>query len=86
MRECAERIRSHCGMITRYHPGDFWCVENAAGETVSPTYGTTTVEALVKRGVLEYSEWKQNSRGRFPIRARMRFALIPKTGLSNLIL
>jgi len=71
MRECADRIRSHCGRIIVRYPGGFWCVKNSSGETVAPTYGTTTVEALVKRGVLEYSEWKENRNGRFPIRARM---------------
>jgi hypothetical protein len=70
MKECADRIRSHCGVIVRY-PGGFWCVENTAGETVAPTYGTTTVEALVKRGVLQYCEWRENRNGRFPTRARM---------------
>jgi hypothetical protein len=26
----------------------------------------------VRRGILEYSEWKENRNGRFPIRARMK--------------
>lgn len=70
MSECVNRIRSHCGIITRY-PGGFWCIENEAGETVAPTYGTSTVEALVRREALEYCEWKQSHGRQFPIKARL---------------
>lgn len=55
MRECESRIRAHGGKITRY-PGGYWCVENAQGETMSPTYAKTTVVALVRRGILEFTK------------------------------
>lgn len=48
-------------------PGGFW--------TVAPwgkrTWGTSTVEALVKRGHLIYVEWKTGRGNPFPIRARL---------------
>ena len=65
MQRCLDRIAAHDGTITRY-PGGFWIVDKSG-----LTYGTTTVQALVKRGWLEYCEWKENSRGKFPIKARI---------------
>jgi hypothetical protein len=59
-------IRERGGEIVRF-PGGFWTVEPWGQKT----WGTSSVEALVKRGVLEYSEWKENRNGRFPIRARI---------------
>lgn len=37
-------------------------------------YGTPTIEALVRRGGAEYTEWKDGARGRFPIRVKMKSA------------
>jgi|ERR1017187_3404434 hypothetical protein len=64
MKRCLERVKAHDGTITRY-PGGFWCVDSS-----ELTYGTTTVEALVKRGRLEYCEWKESHGRKFPIKAR----------------
>lgn len=45
---------AHLGVIG--HPYDWWV-------------GTPTIEGLVRRGELEYSEWKDGKNGRFPIEA-----------------
>jgi hypothetical protein len=66
MSALCEWIKERGGIITRF-PGGFWTVEPWGQKT----WGTSSVEALVKRGVLEYCEWKENRNGRFPIRARM---------------
>lgn len=66
MQNCMKQIADGDGTITRY-PGGFWY---PAGNG-KPSYGTTTVEALVTRGRLEYSEWKQSHGRQFPIKARM---------------
>lgn len=71
MQQVVDWMKSHGGTITRY-PGGFWWIENATGKTVHQAYGTSTVQALVRRGVAEYCEWKGNAAGRFPIKARLR--------------
>lgn len=48
------------GKLIRY-PGGYWR-GGGAGHV-----GTSTVEALVKRGVGSYSAWKESRRGKFPI-------------------
>lgn len=45
-------------------PGGFWC--GKAGIN-GPTYGTSTANALVCRGVAEWTEWKTGRNGTFPI-------------------
>lgn len=68
MQRCLEQING--GNITRY-PGGFW-YPDGNGKT---SYGTTTVEALVKRGALEYCEWKESHARKFPIKAKTVAAL-----------
>jgi len=63
MRECIAKMRQYNRMIDRY-PGGFW----QCGATGGVSFGTSTVEALVTRGLAVYTEWKQG-RSRFPIRA-----------------
>ena len=67
MRACLAFMAKNDGSIER-HPGGFWCgqVYNAP-----QSFGTSTVEALVKRGLIEYVEWHDGRRGRFPVRARI---------------
>ena len=61
MNQCLDRIEEH-GTITRYR-GGFWCADT---DSSGRTFGTTTVEALVKRGRLEYCDWKQPPGRKFP--------------------
>ena len=66
MKALRDWIQERGGSITRF-PGGFWTVEPWGQKT----WGTSSVEALVRRGALEYCDWKENRNGRFPIRARM---------------
>lgn len=47
-------------------PGGYWSAP-AGG----PTFGTTTVQALVTRGVAAYTEFAAGRNGRFPIRIEL---------------
>lgn len=66
MLQLAAEMRKH-GFVTR-HPGGFWC---CGSYSIAGSYGTSTVEALVLRGVAEYSEWQEGRNGLFPIRATL---------------
>lgn len=57
------------GKEIRRFPGGTWYVTDPVG--VADTFGTQTVHAMVARGVLVWSDWKENSRGRFPVAARV---------------
>lgn len=59
----------------RRQPGGYWrpiredeepCVARAF-----PSFGTTTVSALVRRGLAYYMEWKRGRHGKFPICASL---------------
>ena len=58
------------GKLVRY-VGGYWAPENSPlrshdGHPVDYV-GTSTIEALVKRGELTYSDWKEGRGGKFPI-------------------
>lgn len=59
------------GRIVRY-VGGYWAPDKAPrdhrGNPVD-NVGTSTIESLVLRGRLIYSEWKEGRNGRFPIAA-----------------
>lgn len=59
------------GKLTR-HPGGFW---RDAGPTMDrwggTWFGTPTIEALVKRGLATYTQWKESGNRRFPIEMTM---------------
>ena len=72
---CAlDDIQEHGGEIVRYQ-GGYWSWRDVARRPHDGvpefSYGTNTIHALVTRGELEYSEWKENRRGKFPIAARV---------------
>ena len=55
------------GKLLRY-PGGFWAIEGWRGAHAGTWFGTSTIEALVSRGVAEYTAWKERGNGtRFPI-------------------
>lgn len=58
------------GCLVRY-PGGYWCRDGLMDHAY-PWWGTPTVEALVKRGVMEYTEWQEKPHSRFPIRATVK--------------
>lgn len=51
------------GKLVR-HAGGFWCGKNGRG---GRTFGTSTAQALVKRGAAEYTDWKESWGRKFPI-------------------
>lgn len=67
----AETIE-HGGCLVR-HIGGYWtypgCTRDRGGY-LEWHIGASTVDALVSRGELEYSEWKNSRNRRFPIAAR----------------
>ena len=62
------------GKLVRYQ-GGYWGLPNASRRSHDgkPDWwtGTSTVEALVSRGELQYCEWQEGRRGRFPIAAKV---------------
>lgn len=64
-------IRQHKNMIHRF-PGGYWAQENWKHD--GPHFGTTTIEALVWRGVLYYTAFQSHKTGQFPIRAELTTA------------
>jgi hypothetical protein len=50
------------------HQGGFWTSIDGR----HPVFGTSTIEALVKRGVAEYTEWKDGRIAPFPIRVKRK--------------
>lgn len=63
MRACLAYVTQHDGKILR-SPGGFW------GDRGATWFWTTTVEALVTRGLLHYSGWHEGAT-RFPIEAML---------------
>ncbi len=63
-----EAARQHAlaagsGKLVR-SPGGFWAAADAGKDrngVPKPWFGTTTVEALVKRGAAEYTQWKDRN-------------------------
>lgn len=71
MRALLDCIAEHGGEIERF-PGGYWTVAKTVAQFgAQRTWGTTSIEALVSRGMLEYTEWKENRAGRFPVAARI---------------
>ncbi len=62
--------REHDGKLYRF-PGGFWYASKT--ELYGRKhFGTPTIEALVKRGLAEYTEWKEGARGKFPIEMTLK--------------
>jgi hypothetical protein len=53
------------GKLIRY-PGGYWAAEHWE-RWITPWYGTSTIEALVIRGLAIYTEWKQGRPNKFPV-------------------
>jgi hypothetical protein len=69
-KKCVAAMHENGDVLTRF-PGGFWYAGTVA--TLGKCFGTSTVESLVKKGVLTYSEYKTNKYpawGTFPIEAR----------------
>lgn len=68
MRDLIKAMIGNGGIVTRA-PGGFW---HCGGYGTVPTWGTSTVHALVRRGVALYSEWTDGRNGRFPVAACLK--------------
>lgn len=71
MRDAIDHALKHSGgvpenaVLVRF-PGGFW--SHRGSRQIDPTWGTTTIEAIVKRGAAEYTKWKERKDGsQFPI-------------------
>jgi hypothetical protein len=64
MMKAVKAMQKNDGKIIR-EPGGIWVTDG------SFWHKTVTVEALVSRGVAEYTEWKEGRNGKFPIEARL---------------
>jgi hypothetical protein len=72
MAMCVAQMKQWQGEIERF-PGGFWC---EPGEVMKePSFGSTTVQALVTRGVAVYTERKENANGGFPIKAKLKASI-----------
>jgi len=72
MQRCLEFVRRHGDQISR-HPGGFWSTQDftayQGGGGSARSFGTSTVEALVRRHYLAYDRWQDGRHSKFPIRA-----------------
>lgn len=59
MQDAIKYANEHGGKLVRY-PGGYWTVSGHE-MTRGISFGTSTIEALVKRNVAVYSEWKHRS-------------------------
>lgn len=62
------------GKLHRW-PGGYWCSDTLESGNVGRIYsgapveyvGTSTINSLIKRGVVVVTEWKDGKKGKFPI-------------------
>jgi hypothetical protein len=72
MRQCVAYIREH-GAIHR-HQGGFWAKPDWVLHH-GIYFDGSTMNALVTRKVVEYTEWRDGRGGKFPIKAALCSAL-----------
>jgi len=66
--EACRRYAANNGNVLMRYQGGFWAKREWSGpRSDAAWFGTPTVEALVKRGVAEYTDWQEGRYGRFPI-------------------
>lgn len=69
MTNCKEFMQSHGRKIHR-HQGGYWAQKNW-NINHGRCFGTCTVNALVTRGVAEYTRFIEGKNGRFPVEAEL---------------
>lgn len=70
--QCAIDAASNNGGRLVRHPGGFWSWDGATYEDIRyRSFGTPTVEALVRRGVAVYTDFRDGRQGTFPIVCRV---------------
>jgi hypothetical protein len=71
MLEAQALAAKYGGQLERY-PGGFWSVPGISQWSRGyPFFGTTTVHAMVKRGVATYCEFRGGRNGDFPVKVRI---------------
>lgn len=80
MRGLRAYMLANGGRIVRY-PGGFWAKADWKHGN-EPYFGTTTVEALVARGVIGYTVWREGKRTgmKFPVEAKLCAPAAGETG------
>ena len=69
MKAAVNYAAANGGIIKRF-PGGFWGEPNGSGSWDGVRwFGTTTIQALVSRGVFVYSSWHEGA-SRFPIEVK----------------
>lgn len=74
MTKALKAIRAGSGTVrkmppnVRFHGCSCWEVEGANGEL----FGTSTIQALVDRGLLMYTEWVEGRTKRWPVKAEIQ--------------
>jgi hypothetical protein len=66
MEECLAHAAKFGGVMER-RPGGYWY---GRGQDFGRYFGTSTIDALVSRGLASYTGWVNGRGGRFPIEAR----------------
>lgn len=72
MKRAIAYMQRHGGKVVRY-PGGYWASETWHMWAGAP-YKTPTIEALVRRGMAEYTAWKDGKNERFPIECSLTSA------------
>lgn len=57
------------GALCRY-PGGYW-QKSGVFDRWSTYFSTPTVEGIVKRGMAEYTEWRDGKNGKVPVRCEL---------------
>lgn len=80
MQRAVDYAAKHGGVLARF-PGGFWRESTWSQWSTAQAYhhhfGTPTIEALVKRGAAEYTEWQEGRNGRFPVKVALRSSTVP---------
>ena len=78
MQSALDYAAAHGGALVRL-PGGFWRGQSATQWSQGvPYFGATTVDALVTRGAMTYTEWRDSRNGRFPVRAAIASTTAPQ--------
>lgn len=74
MMRCLDFMKSSGGKIHR-HAGGYWTCGNLI--SFENSFGSTTVQALVDRSLVQFTEHRDGRYGRFPITAELMLGATP---------
>lgn len=70
MQAAFNHMQQNGGKLKRF-PGGYWAREGWSWSNRGPSFGTSTIEALVSRDVAYYSDWKDGRGGQFPVEVKI---------------